>query len=247
MNISGSGHIPAGEYNENISISGSGKINGNLHCMSISCSGSIKGEGNVFCNGDFKCSGSAHLEKGLHAKNITASGAFRVEENIFAENIVRVAGSMVCKGELKSVSVYCAGSVEITGDIEAEEFKSAGRLICSGLLNAEKISISLDGAGGRVGSIGGSEIRIFWDPKTPRFKKIGWMPLFSEMVNGSSCGCFVVEEQIEGDMVVIECVKAPKVVGRVVAISEGCKIDLVQYSEEIEIHPDAKVGQIEKI
>ena len=247
MNISGSGHIPAGEYNENISISGSGKINGNLRCLSISCSGSTKAEGSVFCNGDFKCSGSAHLKKGLHAKNITANGSLRVEDNIFAENIVRVSGGMVCKGELKSVSVCCAGSIEVSGDMEAEEFKSAGKLICGGLLNAEKIHISLDGAGGRVGSIGGSEIRIYWDPKSPRSKKLGRMPLFSKLVSDASCGCFTVEEQIEGDMVAIECVKTPKVVGRVVAIGTDCEIDLVQYTKEIEIHPDAKIGKCEKI
>ena len=247
MNISGSGHIPAGEYNENISISGSGKINGNLRCLSISCSGSTKAEGSVFCNGDFKCSGSAHLKKELHAKNITASGSLRVEDNIFAENIVRVSGGMVCKGELKSVSVCCAGSIEVSGDMEAEEFKSAGKLICGGLLNAEKINISLDGAGGRVGSIGGSEIRIYWDPKNPRSKKLGRMPLFSRLVNEDAQGCFIVEEQIEGDMVAIECVKVPKVVGRVVAIGTDCEIDLVQYTEEIEIHPDAKIGKCEKI
>ncbi len=246
MNISGSGYIPAGEYNENISISGSGKINGNLRCLSISCSGSTKSEGSVFCNGDFKCSGSAHLKKELHAKNITASGSLRVEDNIFCENIVRVAGGMVCKGKLKSGSVSCAGSIEISGDVEAEEFKSSGKLICGGLLNAEKISISLDGTSGRVGSIGGSEIKIYWDPKKPRSKKLGRMPLFSKLVNEGS-GCFVVEEQIEGDMVAIECVKTPKAVGRVVAIGTDCEIDLVQYTEEIEIHPDAKVGKIEKI
>lgn len=27
----------------------------------------------------------------------------------------------------------------------------------------------------------------------------------------------------------------------------GCQIDLVQYSEEIEVHPDAFVGKLEKI
>lgn len=247
MNISGSGRIPAGEYNENISISGSGKIDGNLRCLSISCSGSTKAEGKVFCNGDFRCSGSAHLKKELHAKNITASGSLRVEDNIFCENIVRISGGMVCKGELKAGSVCCAGSIEISGDIEAEEFKSAGKLLCGGLLNAEKISISLDGASGRVGSIGGSEISIYWDPKKPRSKKLGRMPLFSKLVNEGSQGCFVVEELIEGDTVAIECVKVPKVVGRVVAIGEGSEIDLVQYSEEMEIHPDAKVGKIEKI
>ena len=246
MNISGSGHIPAGEYNENISVSGSCKINGNLRCMSISCSGSIKGEGNVFCNGDFKCSGSAHLEKGLHAKNITASGALRVAENISAENKINAAGGIVCNGNLKSTLLRCAGEIKVAGGIEAEELYSAGKLICGGLLNAEKMDISLDRAGGKAGSVGGSEIKIHWDPRKPRSKSFARMPLLTKLINDAPCGCFAVEEQIEGDIVAIECVKTPKVVGRVVAIGADCEIDLVQYMEKIEIHPDAKIGKIEK-
>ena len=71
------------------------------------------------------------------------------------------------------------------------------------------------------------------------------MPLLSRLVGAG--GALTVEELIEGDVVAIECVRAPKVVGRVVAIGAGCNIDLVQYSEEIEVHPDAKVGKCEKV
>ncbi len=247
MNISGSGYIPAGEYNENISISGSGKIKGNLRCQSFSCSGSTKGEGSVFCNGDFKCSGSVHMKKELRAKNISASGSVRVEESVFAENKIAVAGGLVCGGNLKGASVRCAGSIEVSGGIEAESFESAGKLTCGGLINAEKMDISLDGAGGNVGSIGGSEIRIYWNPRHAQSKNLIRMPLFSKLVNANTRSYFVVEEQIEGDTVAIECVKTPKVVGRVVAIGADCDIGLVQYTEEIEIHPDAKVGKCEKI
>jgi len=247
MNISGSGCIPSGEYNENISISGSGKINGNLRCLSISCSGSTKSEGSIFCSGDFRCSGSAHLKKELHAKNISASGSVRVGESVFAENKIAVSGGLFCNGSLKGVSVRVSGSIEVAGGIEAEDFRSAGRLNCKGLVNAEKIDISLEGSGGNAGSIGGSEIRIYRNPRNAQSKNPIRMPLFSKLVNAASCGCFTVEEQIEGDTVAIEYVKAPKVVGRVVAIGADCEIDLVQYTEEIEIHPDAKVGKIEKI
>ncbi len=246
MNISGSGYIPAGEYNENISISGSGKINGNLRCQSLSCSGSTKGEGNIFCSGDFKCSGSAHLKKELHANNISASGSVRIGESVFAENKIAVSGGLFCGGELKGASVRIAGSIEVAGGIEAEELYSAGKLICGGLVNAEKIDISLDGAGGNAGSIGGSEIKIHYKYRTESQNSIR-MPLFSKLINEVSRGYFVVEDQIEGDMVAVECVKTPKVVGRVVAIGSDCDIGLVQYSEEIEIHPDAKVGKCEKI
>ncbi len=52
MNISGSGHIPAGEYNEKVSISGSGKIDGNLRCLGLSCAGSVHGCGEIECAED---------------------------------------------------------------------------------------------------------------------------------------------------------------------------------------------------
>ena len=48
MNISGSGHIAAGEYNEKISVSGSGKIDGNIRCNALVCSGAVKAQGRIY-------------------------------------------------------------------------------------------------------------------------------------------------------------------------------------------------------
>lgn len=45
----------------------------------------------------------------------------------------------------------------------------------------------------------------------------------------------------------MEGVTTQRVSGRIVAIGEGCKIDLVQYSETIEVSPDAQVGKIEQV
>ena len=60
-------------------------------------------------------------------------------------------------------------------------------------------------------------------------------------------GRFSVDEYIEGDVVTLEDVTAPKVVGRIVSIGAGCEVDFVQYSENIEIHSSAKVAKYEKI
>ena len=38
MHISGSGHIPAGEYNDKVSVSGSGMLDGNVRCTAFSVS-----------------------------------------------------------------------------------------------------------------------------------------------------------------------------------------------------------------
>jgi hypothetical protein len=102
----------------------------------------------------------------------------------------------------------------------------------------------MGGAGitSHIGAIGGSEIRIYNSRYGNNGKRL---PLIKRLLGGNGNLC--VGELIEGDVVALECVVAPKVVGRVVAIGDGCEIDLVQYSEEIEISDKAKVGRCEKI
>ncbi len=244
MNISGSGQVAAGEYNEKISISGSGRINGNVRCVAISCSGSVKSVGDVECSEGISVSGSAHFEKSIVAENVSISGSVRVDEDIKANNSIKISGSMKCGGSLKSSRISCSGGVEIGGEAEADEIRISGKIICSGLVNADKIDIRMDGfnVNSRVGSIGGGEIKVHNDRKG---EKIARLPLLSKLVG--SGGALIVDELIEGDIVALECVKAPRVVGRVVAIGADCEIDLIEFSEEIEIHPDARVAKYEKV
>lgn len=72
------------------------------------------------------------------------------------------------------------------------------------------------------------------------------MPLFSSLVKKINENVHV-EGAIEGDEIALEGVTCPRVTGRVVAVGAGCDIDLVQYGDQIEISPEAKVGKTEKI
>ena len=244
MNISGSGRVSAGEHNEKISISGSGKIDGNIRCIALHCSGSVKGEGNIVCAEDVRVSGSAHFDKSVSADIISVSGSVKVGGGVNAKTAIKISGSFGCGESLRAALLSCSGSVDIGGEAEADEIRISGRINCAGLLNAEKVSIRMDGfnVNSKIGSIGGSEIKIHNDRKG---EKISRMPLLSKLVG--SGGKVIVDELVEGDIVAVECVKAPRVVGRVVAIGADCEIDLVQYSEEIEVHPKATVKKVEKI
>ena len=241
MNISGSGKIAAGDYNESIKVSGSGRLDGNIRCQSLHCSGSVKGTASVVCSEDAKISGSCHIEQSLSAQKISVSGSLKVGGDMIAQQEIKLSGGISCGGSLKCESFNCSGGLDVGGEVEAEKIKISGSVKCRGLMNAEKIEIGLDRstASSRVGSIGGGEIKIY-----SANNKISRMPLLNKIVGG---GSIIVDELIEGDVVALEFVKSPKVTGRVVAIGAGCEIDLVQYSEEIEIHPDAKVGKCEKI
>ena len=94
------------------------------------------------------------------------------------------------------------------------------------------------------------EKQHFWTffvifPREP-FKAVIKLPLFSALARRASAGVSVVTS-IEGDEIALEGVSCPRVTGRIVAIERGCNIELVQYSETVEISPDAKVGRTEKI
>ncbi len=249
MNISGSGTIPAGEYNQKISISGSGKIDGNIRCTEFSCAGAAKGKGNIDCSGGVHVAGSMSVEGSLAGDTVKISGSCKVTEVCSATNEIRVAGSLKTKSA-KATTLVCAGLIAVEEGIEAEKAKISGVVNCAGLLNAETIEIVMEPHNSnKIGSIGGSDIKIY--PKIRSRKKIdSRMPLLTRLIGEGifhHTAMAQITESIEGDVIALENVKAPLVIGRVVAIGSGCEIGLVQYSETIEIDPDAKVEKQEKI
>ena len=240
MRISGSGSVPAGEYNK-VSVSGSGALFGKVRCTSFSSSGASKGE-SIECIETFKVSGASSFSGDVKADYIGVSGSFSCGGNLVAEDKVSCSGSIKCRGNVKGNQLSIAGSFKAGGDIEAEKVYVEGILNCQGLLNAEDIEIKFE-RGMEIGSIGGSKIVIF--PKHAT-KPIMRLPLFSALTKHAATGVSVVNS-IEGDEIALEGVACPRVTGRVVAIERGCNIELVQYSETVEISPDAKIGRTEKI
>ena len=239
MRIAGSGKVASGEY-EDVRISGSGRLEGLVRCNSFHSSGSSKGEA-IECKNEFKVSGSSGFSKDVRAGAVSASGAFSCGGNLTVSDVLRVSGSVKCEGNVKSTSIVGSGSLSVKGDVEAETVKMDGTLHCGGLLNAEEIKIYFE-RGMRIGAIGGSKILICSKNYS---KKHVRMPLFSALKGGGDM--ILVENAIEGDSIALENVKAQRVSGRVVAIGEDCEIELVQYSDQVEISPQAKVGKTEKI
>ena len=228
MIISGSGSIAAGNYNESITISGSGLLAGDIECESLIASGAVTADGNVTVREEAKISGSAHFCRHLTADRVSVSGSTKVDKDLTCKTELKVAGNLTVYGRVRSTSLLVAGAITADEGIDADEITVSGGIRCKGLINAERVQLF---PSGRVGSIGGSEILV---KKNHSFNFLQ-RPLLS------------VEELIEGDIVELERVSVPKVTGRVVKIGEKCSVDLVQYSEEIEIHPKATVKTVEKI
>ena len=240
MKISGSGHIASGEY-ENISVSGSARLGGLIRCLSLHCSGSAHCEGDLEAQKNVKVSGSAHFDQNVSAQDIGISGSAVIDGNCTSTKDMQISGSMRCGGDIKGNIIHISGSIRVT-NMEGEDIHISGKLTCPGLLNAENIDIKMFGSTSEIGSIGGSSIRVTVERNHPEVTR-----LISKLLGRHGHVGLTVKESIEGDDISLEKVTAKSVTGRTVAIGEGCHIDLVQYSETIEISPDAYVGRRERI
>lgn len=241
MTISGSGQIAAGEYDK-VRTSGSGRLNGLVRCSSFHSSGSTNGE-EIECKNELVTSGSSRFSKGVKAESLATSGSFVCEGDITVEKRMGCSGGMESGGSIKCGTLIASGSLSARGDIEAETVEIDGRVSCGGLLNAEEITIKFK-SGSKIRNIGGSKIVIYGHSNPEKRVRL---PLLSSLMRKGGGGFLCVDESIEGDSVALEGVTAQRVSGRVVAIGDGCEIELVQYSETIEVSPEAKVGRTEKI
>lgn len=211
MKISGSSAMPGGEYRL-VSISGSGKVQGSLRCESLRCSGSARVQGDVDCAGEIRCSGSSRVTGDIACQELGCSGSTRCE------------GSLRANGR-----VHSSGALKVDGSLEAESVHLTGSAVIQGLLNAETVEISAS-RGIRIGSIGGSSIRIY------KPTQVSLLGLFHSGISCAQVG------DIEGDDVDLEYTQADVVRGRRVRIGEGCSIGRVEYSESLDAW-DGTVGE----
>lgn len=233
LKISGASTIAGGEYSD-IRASGALKCAASVDCRSLHASGAVKIEGSLNCAceaessgsvavggdaavGSLRSSGSVKVGGALDCKGtINASGSVKVGQTLTVAEI-KTSGSLHCE-ELHAASVKTSGALVVRGGVEAERFHSSGKLEIGGLLNAEEIDIAVS-AVNEVADIGCSKITVHKD----------WWGI----ALGARPALRV--KSIEGDVVELESTVAEVVRGRYVRIGTDCKIDRVEYTEDLTI------------
>lgn len=141
---------------------------------------------------------------------------------------VDVSGGLEA-GEIHCGQLHCSGGARVSGRRGGRKRPSHRQRRDQGLLNAETVEISAS-RGIRIGSIGGSSIRIY------KPTQVSLLGLFHGSVSCAQVG------DIEGDDVDLEYTQADVVRGRRVRIGEGCSIGRVEYSESLDAW-DGTVGE----
>ena len=232
LKASGGTSIAGGEY-ASVRVSGALKVNGTLDCEELHASGGTKIAGDLRCSGRISASGALKVEGSVSSSSIGSSGALVAGGDVAVTGELHTSGSLtsgaklsadvlktsgVCRcNEIHVRELATSGQLAVDGGVEAERFRSSGKLDIRELLNAEEIDISISAACA-VGDIGGSRITV----------RKGWFGIAFGHPR-------LTVESIEGDTVELEYTKAATVRARTVRIGAGCEIGRVEYSETISV------------
>lgn len=249
MRVSGSGSIPGGVY-DNVRVSGSGICHGDIKCKSFRGSGSTHCKGSLECEQDLHVSGSGHIEGNVKAGEIHCSGSLHANGTLEAMTELHASGSChVEKDCISHGSLQASGSLSVEGGIEAEKATISGKVGCKGLLNAEQVEMKLGSRNpSKVGAIGGSQILVEYGAFGENSGCYFFGLRFGRHRDGERSGILLkVAESIEGDVLNLEGVETPLVVGKDVRIGDGCRIGTVRYSGVLEVSENAVVENKEFI
>lgn len=212
--------------NKNVNISGKGIIPPGEY-------NSIKLSGSAMILGDIKCeslnvSGSLKCEGVVDAGMIKTSGSSSFLADVKADEI-DASGSFKTTGAISCSKLSASGSLKAVGDINAgKKVNLNGNVVCAGTLSSDEIKIHFS-ANTDICSVNAENVCIRPEKTAKIFRRFA-----------------SVTSSIVGDSISLEYVKCPRVIGRVVKIGNGCSIDVVEYSESVDLSSKAKVKKVER-
>ena len=199
-----------------------------------------------------KIDGVGTIQGGVY-EHLDIDGVCTVNGDLKAESI-KIDGVCTCNGNVEAEKFECDGVLTINGNLRAGLVDidgvvtvsgnkiEADRIDCDGLLSVDgEISADVIEADGKLNAkeIVGDRIRIksYW--------KRGIVALLFKIGEKKNMK-FSVIDLIEGTTVELRGVRAMSVNGQDVTIGKNCKIDRVEASGELTIHPSAQIGESKK-
>ncbi|GKU77924.1 polymer-forming cytoskeletal protein [Paenibacillus sp. L3-i20] len=214
LKINGVSNIGGGEYN-NVTVDGVGRFSGDVSVA-----------------GDSRVNGVLHIDGALNAQQLSCDGKLKIAGYLKARD-VRIDGMANIGGAVAVELFKMNGMLTTNGDFEAEQLIVQGAMTIGGLLNADEIELGLMHLASRVKEVGGEKITV----RRLSESKFHW--LWRWAIPKGEVRFDV--NLIEGNAVQLEYTHAEVVRGNRVVIGKGCKIGLVEYSDELIVHPDASV------
>jgi len=232
--IAGEGTLSGGSYGT-ITINGAGTISGDVDCSNLRINGAGTANGRVKAE-SATINGAGTINGEMQAAELNVNGDASIRDGAGIGRL-SVKGRCSIGGGLAAHDIDLKGELKVGGDCEAESVTGEGAFAIGGLLNAGTIDMRLY-APCSAREIGGERITV----RQPGSGFSSFTQLFTFWAEKR-----LTAETIEGDDVFLELTVAKTVRGRNVTIGEGCKIELVEYSDNYSLVDGATVGEARKV
>lgn len=238
ITINGMGDVQGGSYNR-VTISGMGKVNGGLEANVVMLNGSGTLEGDVTAR-ELTVNGNGKVKGALEAHELENNGRLTVNGDAEVGDL-RNRGRLHVLGNVTGLDVATYGSLTVGGDVEARSFKSRGMFEIGGNLHAQDVDLEVTGVS-RLNEIVGEHVRVaLLISGLPGVMKLlsAFFPKFEDnqlRVN-----------RIAGTTLMLEQVQADKVSGRYVKIGPNCRIQQVEYTDQLIVDPKSIVAEQVKV
>ncbi|MGL4742408.1 MAG: hypothetical protein ACRC41_16715 [Sarcina sp.] len=221
--------IGEGTY-DNISIVGEAKTTGEVNGKRLKVVGELDSE--YFMNlesanivGEWRVLGTKVSGAVTVLGEVLVGGMFEVDE-------IKITGEVSVKKTLKGRNLKVVGQLTIDEDCEFDTIKSVGMLNINRLMSADDIEICLK-ADCSIKEIGGEIIKV------TRNGQKGFS-LFNSVYGKEH---YLECDVIEGEDIILENTICKVVRGRNIEIREGCKIGLIEATENLNIDKTSEVGE----
>lgn len=225
IKIMGEGTIGAGNYKK-ITIMGEGDILGDINVENISVLGNARSEKKIETNG-LKVSGNFYAKDNIKIKDrLKVSGSATFNNTVDSDDI-KISGDVKFKNGLSSKKIKVVGQCDVLGNCESERIIGRGQTNVEGLMTADHIDLKLF-THSYIKEIGGENIKISKGKNLFMFRG-GRGRLSSEV--------------IEGDNIELTNTTCKVVRGNNVVINSGCKIELIEYRDDLKVNNNSEVGK----
>lgn len=228
--INGDGTVSPGTYGT-ITLNGAGTVTGDVTCRELKINGAGKCQGAVKAESVI-VNGAGTFEGPVQANEFTVNGSATVRSGVGAGRL-RIMGSCALDGGLAAHEVELRGDLRVGGDLESDTLIGEGRFTVDGMLNAGTIDLRLHGRSAATEI--GCERMVLRVPE-------GITAIFSAFADRR-----LTADSIEGDDLQLIGVHAKVVRGGVVTAGEGCRIDLVEYTESFTRLASAEIAEERRI
>ncbi|WP_199613823.1 polymer-forming cytoskeletal protein [Paenibacillus alkalitolerans] len=230
--ISGMGKVYGGVYHR-VSISGMGKVMGSIEAATLEISGSSVVEGDATID-SISISGRTIAKGNVKAQKMVSNGSMTVKGELRTDTL-QSSGKLRCDGLLKAVSCTSSGFLSCGSDVEADEFHVEGYVQVNGLLNAGQVNIVFDGPV-TISEIGADSVHIRKQVKDHTGINTIIMKLTS-VFRKTQCSF----RSIEANSVDIENTRVGKISGETIIIGPNSRVERIEYSKRLSIHPSSVV------